>query len=240
MARAMGIEIAVVAALLYVCVQGVGAATFDVRNQCPYTVWAAGNPGGGKRLDPGQSWTVQVPAGTIGARFWGRTGCNFDGSGRGSCKTGDCGGLLNCQGSGQVPATLAEYSLNQFQNMDFYDISLVDGFNLRLSMLPSNSQCKRIACSSDINSKCPNELRVPDGCKSACAAFNKPEYCCTGAFLDNCSPTNYSEFFKGECPLAYSYAKDDPSSTFTCPGGTNYQIVFCGTASPHEDLYSIE
>jgi hypothetical protein len=27
---------------------------------------------------------------------WGRTGCSFDGSGRGSCATGDCGGALSC------------------------------------------------------------------------------------------------------------------------------------------------
>jgi len=37
------------------------AATFEFRNQCPYTVWAAAVPGGGQRLDPGQSWTIQAP-----------------------------------------------------------------------------------------------------------------------------------------------------------------------------------
>eukprot|EP01018_Ginkgo_biloba_P023078 Gb_07677 [translate_table: standard] len=180
MPRAMTVKIAVIAALY---------------------IYAVGSPGGGKQLDQGQSWTVEVPAGTTQGRFWGRTGCNFDGSGRVSCKTGDCGGLLNCQGWGHVTATLAEYALNQYQNQDFYDISLVDGFNLRL---------------------------VADGCKSACAAFNKPEYCCTGAFLNTCSPTNYSNFFKTECPQAYSYAKDDATSTFSCQAGTNYKIVFCG------------
>ncbi|KAL4200760.1 hypothetical protein AMTRI_Chr02g212760 [Amborella trichopoda] len=46
------------------------------------------------------------------------------------------------------------------------------------------------------------------------------QYCCTG-------PTNYSRFFKDRCPDAYSYPKDDPSSTFTCPSGTNYRVIFC-------------
>jgi hypothetical protein len=30
------------------------------------------------------------------------------------------------------------------------------------------------------------------------------------------------------CPDAYSYSRDDDlSTTFTCPSGTNYQVVFC-------------
>ncbi|CAH2079248.1 unnamed protein product [Thlaspi arvense] len=40
---------------------------------------------------------------------------------------------------------------------------------------------------TDLNANCPTDLRVLDGgnvvaCKSACEAFNKPEYCCTGPF----------------------------------------------------------
>ena len=34
------------------------ATTFEIRNECPYTVWAAAVPGGGRRLDPGQSWPI--------------------------------------------------------------------------------------------------------------------------------------------------------------------------------------
>ncbi|KAF5205697.1 Thaumatin-like protein, partial [Thalictrum thalictroides] len=106
------------------------AATFEIRNQCPFTVWAAASPGGGQQLGSGQTWNLNVNPGTAGARIWGRTNCNFDGNGRGSCQTGDCGGLLQCQGYGNPPNTLAEFALNQFNNLDFYDISLVDGFNI--------------------------------------------------------------------------------------------------------------
>ncbi|TKY60594.1 Pathogenesis-related protein R minor form [Spatholobus suberectus] len=59
------------------------AARFDITNRCPYTVWAAAVPGGGRRLDSGQSWALDVAAGTQGTRIWARTGCSFDGSGRG-------------------------------------------------------------------------------------------------------------------------------------------------------------
>lgn len=64
--------------------------------------------------------------------------------------------------------------------------------------------------------------------KSACLAFDKPEYCCTGAYgsPQTCKPTVYSKTFKLACPLAYSYAYDDPTSTFTCQKA-NYSIGFC-------------
>ncbi|KAI4354079.1 hypothetical protein L6164_002979 [Bauhinia variegata] len=98
------------------------AARFDVTNRCRYIVWAAAVPGGGRQLNSGQSWAINVAAGTKGARIWARTGCSFDGSGHGRCQTGDCGGLLQCQAYGAPPNTLAEYALNQFINLDFFDI----------------------------------------------------------------------------------------------------------------------
>ena len=55
------------------------AATFAVKNNCSYTVWPAAIPiSRGTQLDPGWTWTVDVPAGTTG-RFWGRTSCSFNG-----------------------------------------------------------------------------------------------------------------------------------------------------------------
>ncbi|XP_065048290.1 protein P21-like [Musa acuminata AAA Group] len=200
------------------------AATFDIVNQCSFTVWAAAVPGGGRQLDPSQTWTINVNPGTTGGRVWARTDCSFDGSGSGSCQTGDCGGLLECQGYGTPPNTLAEFALNQFQNMDFIDISLVDGFNVPMDFSPTSGDCRGIRCSADINGQCPAELRAPGGCNNPCTVFKTDEYCCTSG---SCGPTNYSMFFKNNCPDAYSYPKDDATSTFTCPGGTNYRVVFC-------------
>ncbi|KAH7863910.1 hypothetical protein Vadar_023355 [Vaccinium darrowii] len=201
------------------------AATIDITNNCANTVWAAAVPGGGRQLDRGQTWTINPPAGTAGARVWARTGCNFDGSGRGGCQTGDCGGVLQCTAFGQPPNTLAEYALNQFNNLDFFDISLVDGFNVPMDFSPTSGGCTRgIRCTADINGQCPAELRAPGGCNNPCTVFKTDEYCCNSG---NCGPTNFSRFFKERCPDAYSYPKDDPTSTFTCPGGTNYKVVFC-------------
>nr|GMD82375.1 osmotin-like protein [Ipomoea batatas] len=205
------------------------AANFEVHNNCPYTVWAAATPvGGGQRLDQGQSWNINVPPGTAMARIWGRTNCNFDGSGRGSCQTGDCGGVLQCTGWGKPPNTLAEFALNQFNNLDFFDISNIDGFNIPISFAPTSpgaDKCHSMSCTADIIGQCPAALKVPGGCNNPCTTFGGQQYCCTNG---PCGPTDYSRFFKGLCPDAYSYPQDDATSTFTCPGGsTDYRVVFC-------------
>ncbi|CAL9233920.1 unnamed protein product, partial [Arabidopsis halleri] len=203
----------------------VSGTVFTLSNRCSFTVW----PGiltakstligdGGFALASGSSVNLTVSPGWSG-RFWGRTGCNFDASGSGKCTTVDCGGKLKCAGAeGAPPTTLAEFRIGSSRKIyavqDSYNVSLVDGYNVQMKITPQggSGNCKTVGCVSDVNAICPNELRVTDSkgvvaCKSACEAFNKPEYCCTGAFnrLETCPPTKYSKIFKGACPTAYSY-----------------------------------
>nr|CAD1819588.1 unnamed protein product [Ananas comosus var. bracteatus] len=208
--------------LLLALVPLAAASTFNVVNRCSYTVWGAASPGGGAQLNPGQSWTFNVADGTTGGRVWARTGCSFDSNGNGHCQTGDCGGVLACTGYGQNPNTLAEYALNQSGGLDYFDISLVAGFNVPLSFKPTSNGCTSgPSCAADINASCPAALRVPGGCDDPCTIFGTPEYCCPSG--SSCNPTGYSKFFKGQCPQAFSYPDDYAGTTFTCPGNTNYQ-----------------
>ncbi|CAK9141848.1 unnamed protein product [Ilex paraguariensis] len=119
-------------------------ATFDITNRCPYTVWAAASPGGGRRLDQGQTWNINVNPGTIQARIWGRTNCNFDANGQGKCDTGDCG-RLECQGYGSPPNTLAEFALNQPNNLDYVvsKISSLKSFNYMFSSVNQFQNCPK-------------------------------------------------------------------------------------------------
>lgn len=213
---------------------------FTFINKCDYSVWPGilANAGSspldstGFELPTGTSRSFQAPTGWSG-RFWGRTGCKFDESGSGSCVTGDCGSdQVECNGAGaSPPATLAEFTLGT-GGQDFYDVSLVDGYNLPMIVEGSggSGQCASTGCSSDLNEQCPSELRVGNGdaCKSACGAFGSPEYCCSGAYASpsSCRPSVYSEMFKTACPRSYSYAYDDATSTFTCTGA-DYTITFC-------------
>lgn len=219
---------------------GASGATFTFVNKCDYTVWpgilsGAGSPkleSTGFTLTKGSSRAFQAPTGWSG-RFWGRTGCNFDGSGSGSCATGDCGsGTIECNGATAAPpATLAEITLGS-GSQDFYDVSLVDGYNLPMIVEGSggSSTCETTGCVTDLNRRCPTELKTDGGggCKSACEAFGTPEYCCVGAYgtASTCKPSPYSEIFKSACPKSYSYAYDDATSTFTCTGA-DYTITFC-------------
>eukprot|EP00258_Populus_trichocarpa_P017653 XP_006379282.1 thaumatin-like protein 1 isoform X2 [Populus trichocarpa] len=219
---------------------GVLAATFTFVNKCEYTVWPgilanAGSPrldSTGFELLKDSSRSFIAPTGWSG-RFWARTGCNFDESGTGSCSTGDCGsGQVECNGLGaSPPATLAEFTLGS-GGQDFYDVSLVDGYNLPMVVEGSggSGMCASTGCVSDLNRQCPQELRSGEGdaCKSACEAFGSPEYCCSGAFNTpaTCKPSVYSEMFKAACPKSYSYAYDDATSTFTC-SGADYTVTFC-------------
>ncbi|CAD6232431.1 unnamed protein product [Miscanthus lutarioriparius] len=209
------------------------STTFSITNRCSYTMWPAAVPGGGIQLHPGEWWILNVPDGTTG-RVWARTACSFNSAGNGKCETGDCGGVLACSDYGMAPNTMAEFAIAQFNNMDFFDISLVDGFNVPMDFLPvpANGQggegcSKGPRCAANITSQCPSELKAPGGCNNACTVLKQDIYCCTGNSSTSCGPTNYSKVFKTICPDAYSYPKDDATSTFTCPTGTNYMVVFC-------------
>ncbi|KAI3746356.1 hypothetical protein L6452_08786 [Arctium lappa] len=221
-------------------IYGVHSTVFTIKNNCRYGIAPATLTGTGDlvstgfELAPEASNTINMPVPWSG-RVWARFGCSNDG-GHFHCNSGDCGsGHVGCNGAGGAPpATLVEFTLGQ---KDFYDVSLVDGFNLPVSVVPQGggAGCPTTDCPVDINARCPSELAVKDasggtiGCKSACLQFNKPEYCCTAdhSTPETCPPTNYSSFFKNLCPKAYSYAYDDKSSTFTCGNGADYLITFC-------------
>jgi Thaumatin family len=223
-----------------------------VINNCKQPVWVAISSqqpvpeGGGFRLDAGQTRTLAFPStGLWSGRIWGRTGCTFDASGMGRCDTGDCGGRLGCAGiGGKTPATLAEITWSAGPpNPDFYDLSLVDGYNLPMAMAPlpgshgknpAAYDCLTPSCVTDLNATCPGELQVRNGggqvvgCLSACEKFGTEQFCCRGAHdqPETCPPFSFSKTFKAACPTAYSYAYDDATSTFTCKG-EDYAVWFC-------------
>ncbi|CAN0877844.1 Pathogenesis-related thaumatin-like protein 3.5 [Linum grandiflorum] len=217
------------------------AVIFTLQNRCNTTTWPGTLSGrgpllldGGTTLLPGESITFTVPPRWSG-RIWPRTGCTFHSNTSTvaapvKCSTGDCGA------GGEPPATIAEFTLDD--DIDFYDVSLVDGFNTPVSVYPSGGtgpNCRKVECFTDLNKRCPQELQVLDGasrvvaCKSACTAYNTPRYCCTGEYgsPQNCKPTDFSRMFKDACPSYYSYAYDDATSIFTCRGHADYMIRFC-------------
>ncbi|KAK4218994.1 thaumatin family-domain-containing protein [Rhypophila decipiens] len=126
-----------------------------ITNNCPDPVWPGigtqngiGPGTGGFTLSSTLSVQLWVSPNWQG-RVWGRTNCSFNEDGTGpsnlngvngngaACLTGDCFGVLDCAYSGQVPTTLAEFNLigGYEGRQTFYDISLVDGYNLPLGIV---------------------------------------------------------------------------------------------------------
>ncbi|GAA0150620.1 hypothetical protein LIER_37147 [Lithospermum erythrorhizon] len=227
----------------------VQACTFYVHNKCSFPIWPAtasnqGHPviaNGGFYLPSGKLHTVKAP-GDWGGRFWARTGCNFNSIHKPGCETGDCGGgRLECNGTiGLPPATLVEFSLQIDKNKpNFYDVSLVDGYNLPVSVTTksSSTKCSIKGCLQDLKSRCPQELHVLNAkgevvaCKSACMAFNLDSFCCRGEFgsPDKCKPSLYSKMFKHACPSYFSYAYDSSNPLVAC-SSDDYIITFCPDA----------
>ncbi len=217
-------------------------------NDVDQTIWVAGaqqtaQPAlttTGWVLPAGQSLSVAVPDKWNG-RFWGRTGCSFDASGNGRCRTGDCGGHFQCTGYGSIPATLAEFNLDAWDGLDFYDVSMVDGSNLPMYINISGGEtkdpissdgCIAAGCTKPV--QCPAALQVDGGagCESACGVFGTDQYCCRGQWASRtaCQPTqwpvDYAAVFKEAEPYAYSYVDDDATSVFTCKDGCDYRITF--------------
>ena len=87
----------------------------------------------------------------------------------------------------------AEYNLDAWNNLDFYDVSMVDGSNLPMYINRFNGRgkspislngCSKAGCTKAVG--CPPVLRVKAGgsvvgCLSACGRFGTDQYCCRGS-----------------------------------------------------------
>jgi hypothetical protein len=136
-----------------------------------------------------------------------------------------------------APATLAQVSLHHGGDQTSYGVSVVDGFNVGLSVTPHEGRgnCPVLGCRRNLTATCPGELqlRSPAGsvlaCRSGCEAFRTDELCCRNMYNSprTCRASKYSEFFKRECPQAFTYAHDSPSLTHECAAPRELKVIFC-------------
>ena len=232
------------------------ARTFTVKNNCAYTVWPAiftdlnagtavpDHPTGWE-APPGHSTSFNVPDNWTAGRIWGRTDCDFSiAAPPEMCSSGGCNGGLECDrnsGTGVPPATVAEWTLSASDDLDWYDVSLVDGFNIPVR-IDTSADCQAPECAVDLNPNCPAELKSPNGlgCRSACEANidgNQQDSgnCCSGSHDTpaTCPPegVDFYDYFKDNCPTSYAYAYDESSGTalWTCPmaNQADYTVTFC-------------
>ncbi|OXG81108.1 thaumatin family protein [Cryptococcus neoformans Gb118] len=237
------------------------ARQITVKNSCSSTIWPGMHTGGSIIPDQATGWELAaggqtkftVPEDWTAGRIWARSGCVVQ-DGAFQCLTGQCGsgenGDVTCENSDQPPATLAEFTLIP-GGEDNYDISLVDGFNIPLNIIPSISTCAEPQCQVNINALCPPLLRtsfdqngVNLGCIAPCnRGFGQELYgnraCCTGAYADSvlclACGVDYYALFKDNCNTSYAYAYDEKSHTalWTCGGSPDYTVEFCPAGSDY-------
>ncbi|WWD20055.1 hypothetical protein CI109_104528 [Kwoniella shandongensis] len=253
--------------LLLSLITATSARQITVINSCASTIWPGlftapssiqpSQPTGWE-LVSGQKTVFQVDENWTAGRIWARTGCVVQ-DGTFQCLTGNCGsggggvglgGDITCTTTDQVPATLAEFTLNS-TSIDNYDISLVDGFNIPLNIEVSDKSCTSPKCDHNINMDCPPLLRTGLdksgknlGCLQPCnAGFGQEAWgnraCCTGAYADpnlcqSCG-VDYYDLFKKSCPNTYAYAYDEKSHTalWTCASNPDYTVEFCPSGSDY-------
>ncbi|OCF42988.1 hypothetical protein I317_03209 [Kwoniella heveanensis CBS 569] len=165
-------------------------------------------------------------------RIWAQTGCDGT-TGTPNCKIGNCGGGV-CDGNqyGTPGATLAEFGMGGYGGQDFYDISMVDGYNLPMQIDVQGCPTASCGVQQDILEICDPTLVYPKGSDKMYTPV-----CCqhAGAGVDavDC-PNTYIPFYKKLkelCHDGYIYPKDDmyPGSILACPGDSNpaYTVTFC-------------
>ncbi|CAE6411161.1 unnamed protein product [Rhizoctonia solani] len=198
--------------------------TFTVYNACPFTI----RPAVFTDLNVGSA----APAVETGweTPAW-------------SVKTFTCDSRT---GTGVPPASVAEWTLSASDGLDWYDVSLVDGYNLPMR-ITNNVGCPVADCAVDLGPDCPAPLKgpydnsgFPVGCKPACFASldgNQADSgnCCSGSHNTpaTCPPSGiqYYDYFKSRRPNSYVYAYDESSGTalWTCATSkkADYTLTFC-------------
>ncbi|CAM6047960.1 unnamed protein product [Sphagnum compactum] len=193
----------------------VDATQINIINQCSQTISACQSDSGGQitsyALGSGASQLIDVGTTWTGGVIWGYPG--------GSADATDCN-------NAKPQADLAEFNTNSgFNNLDFYDISVVNAYNLPLEIAPtspvtvSGTTCGSPSCRiNNLNSFCqpPNTLTGAPG--DGCYNVDGPN---TG------SPTPGTTPFANACPEAISYTSDTGGKVYGCATGTNYEVVFC-------------
>lgn len=213
---------------------------------------------GGWEMTQGQQAVVQVPNNWSNGRFWARTGCSFNASDgctgqtvnvngnnyviANCCDTGGCtdgGGnfVLNCVNTGLPPATLAEFTLASASGgLDNYDVSMVDGGNVAVEIIPDSSD---YSCSG--NGNCIFTGNLPGTNSPTCSQDSDCYQLFGFGYKWKCDPTLnmcVNPFFCGSpgctdtsgCAPSGLVQSDLPSSPWTGASGFAVSQGSCPTA----------
>jgi hypothetical protein len=132
---------------------------------------------------------------------------------------------------GQQANSLVEFNIpGATTDTTWYDISLVDGYTLPLTLAPTDTRCVVAQCGLSL-SNCPSGLLIPGiACLSPCSKTHNETDCCGNLTPQQCSQgpiihTPYVQQIHQSCPTVYAYSYDDANGLHTCPSATSFHIL---------------
>ncbi|CAM6098612.1 unnamed protein product [Calypogeia fissa] len=154
-------------------------------------------------LAGGQSEQMQVPSPWLGGVIWASKNANPN----------------NAQ------ATQIEFTMGGFNGQDFYDISVVNAYNMPAKIQPTSLvngdhenglRCGSPMCSiPDINVVCIKENK-----------FQSPDNACINTDGTEKVRTESTALFSEHCPNVATYSSE-PNTVHTCSFGTQYDVIWC-------------
>jgi len=167
-------------------IDALGTYQVTFHNRCAQTVWPAWASTGGLDasvvdtqvwlpMAPTSDRTVTVYGGVREVAFWGRTGCNFDQTGSGTCQTGECGGFICGRPGSAEPNRLVALSTTIF----LLEQGFSGGYNLGLRV--EGPTCGDHECVADLRT-CPAASAASDACGQTIACSD----ICGGSSSDCC------------------------------------------------------
>eukprot|EP00246_Nothoceros_aenigmaticus_P005380 TRINITY_DN17405_c0_g1_i1.p1 TRINITY_DN17405_c0_g1~~TRINITY_DN17405_c0_g1_i1.p1 ORF type:complete len:230 (+),score=15.64 TRINITY_DN17405_c0_g1_i1:57-746(+) len=203
----------------------VAGCGINIRNTCSYAVTACAQSG----LDPINQYALKAGGSQYldfgSACRW--TAGSVWASVKGQCRvTGTTNGAND-----RNLANIAQFSIGE-SSTDFYDLSNVNAYTIPMLINPTSIAGGGTRSGMKCGSPGCTISNIPSFCKGNNQLVSHP----TGAY--SCintdgtagkSATSNTNLFKQACPSVYSYSTDHATSLYTCPTGSNYEIVFCPT-----------
>ncbi len=188
--------------------------------------WVIG-PKGVLTIDIPEEWERTRPLGSLGPVLWARTGCRFDiAHNFAQCETGDCGGVYDCSKAGRTPPgakSLAEWTFDDANHNAAPDISVVDGVNINMDIVPvgphsdtagpgvnpanwlGSANLPLTNCGEDLRAECPADFQLrreqltffikgSEGAEDVVACFS------------NCGQYKFQGHLFGACPQGFRCA----------------------------------
>ncbi|XP_059428998.1 osmotin-like protein [Corylus avellana] len=233
-------------------------AVLTLVNKCPFTIWPAIQPHSGHAalMHGIGAFTLDTLANVSFPAFpfpnlknswygqiWARTGCTsitINGTEYLSCATGDCGLQPDCSRENIIstPATLAQLQGFGKPSPSFYDVNLVHGFNLPITLTAHGGKgikhfsCPTADCTADLLQTCPEKFK-----RGAPGENSWPVVACYNLTIGRVPhhrgvklvPSWNSKFFESACPNALTNDTQEykPSTLHSCEWLRELKIIFC-------------